>query len=216
MEIIKKLWSDILSSFKGLNILWHLATIVLTYLFVVTDFDWYYFEHTRNLVLISFLFPATIIGFLVPVFAPLILFIIGKTKRNLKTLNTAYALVQSASIAWLISSAYKALTGRAHPALFQMSGLTDISRVFHFGFFKGGIFWGWPSSHTTVAFAIAAALFILYPKNLKIKILALIFALYVGIGVSVTIHWFSDFIAGAIIGSAIGRTVGKSFKNHIF
>jgi membrane-associated phospholipid phosphatase len=26
-----------------------------------------------------------------------------------------------------------------------------------------------------------------------------------------TIHWFSDFLAGAIIGSAIGAVVGKSF-----
>jgi len=26
-----------------------------------------------------------------------------------------------------------------------------------------------------------------------------------------TIHWFSDFVAGAIIGSVIGTVVGKSF-----
>jgi membrane-associated phospholipid phosphatase len=26
-----------------------------------------------------------------------------------------------------------------------------------------------------------------------------------------TIHWFSDFVAGAIIGSVIGAVVGKSF-----
>jgi len=37
------------------------------------------------------------------------------------------------------------------------------------------------------------------------------YALYIGLGVSMTIHWFSDFLAGAIIGSAIGAVVGKSF-----
>jgi hypothetical protein len=36
-------------------------------------------------------------------------------------------------------------------------------------------------------------------------------ALYIGVGVSMTIHWFSDFSAGAIIGTAIGAVVGKSF-----
>jgi len=27
-----------------------------------------------------------------------------------------------------------------------------------------------------------------------------------------TIHWFSDFLAGAILGSVIGTVVGKSFS----
>jgi len=27
-----------------------------------------------------------------------------------------------------------------------------------------------------------------------------------------TIHWFSDFVAGAIIGAVIGAVVGKSFS----
>jgi membrane-associated phospholipid phosphatase len=40
---------------------------------------------------------------------------------------------------------------------------------------------------------------------------AITYALYIGLGVSMTIHWFSDFAAGAIIGSAIGAVVGKSF-----
>jgi uncharacterized protein YcfJ len=29
-----------------------------------------------------------------------------------------------------------------------------------------------------------------------------------------TIHWFSDFAAGAIIGSVIGAVVGKGFGKH--
>jgi len=42
-------------------------------------------------------------------------------------------------------------------------------------------------------------------------LVAILYAFYVGIGVSLTIHWFSDFAAGAIIGSVIGAVVGKSF-----
>jgi hypothetical protein len=40
---------------------------------------------------------------------------------------------------------------------------------------------------------------------------ALLYAFYIGLGVSVTIHWFSEFVAGAIIGSVIGTVVGRSF-----
>ena len=37
------------------------------------------------------------------------------------------------------------------------------------------------------------------------------YAFCVGIGVSMTIHWFSDFSAGAIIGTVIDVVVGKCF-----
>ena len=116
--------------------------------------------------------------------------------------------VRRHSSARLISSAYKAITGRAHPA--HVVG-ADISHVFQFGFLRGGVFWGWPSSHTTIAFAMAVTVFTLFPKQRWLGMAAILYAFYVGIGVSMTIHWFSDFVAGAIIGSVIGVVVGKSF-----
>jgi hypothetical protein len=44
-------------------------------------------------------------------------------------------------------------------------------------------------------------------RNAKV----LLIGCYVGVGISMTIHWFSDFVAGTIIGSVIGDVVGKSF-----
>ena len=79
---------------------------------------------------------------------------------------------------------------------------------------RGGMFWGWPSSHTTVAFAMAAAICKLYPENRLLRYAAILYAGYVGIGISMTIHWFSEFVAGVIIGSVIGAVVGKSFHHH--
>jgi F0F1-type ATP synthase assembly protein I len=32
---------------------------------------------------------------------------------------------------------------------------------------------------------------------------------------SETIHWFSEFVAGVIIGSVIGMVVGKSFRTKL-
>ncbi len=90
--------------------------------------------------------------------------------------------------------------------------MINTSHGFQFGFLKGGIFWGWPSSHTTIAFAMSVCLITLFPKHKFVLVLALVYALYVGLGVSVSIHWLSEFVAGAMIGSMVGRTVGESFR----
>ena len=119
--------------------------------------------------------------------------------------------MQAAAIGLAMSSFYKVFTGRVQPD-FRSLELIDNSREFLFGFFRHGAFWGWPSSHTTVAFAVAVTLFILYRNNPLIKYSALLAAFYVGIGISTNIHWFSEFVAGAIIGSVIGTVVGKSFR----
>jgi hypothetical protein len=60
--------------------------------------------------------------------------------------------------------------------------------------------------------AMTVCLITLYPKNKLFVFFALLYALYVGLGVSVSIHWFSEFVAGAIIGSVIGTVVGRSFR----
>ena len=58
---------------------------------------------------------------------------------------------------------------------------------------------------------MAVTVFTLYPKLCWLGWLTLAYAGYIGLGVSMTIHWFSDFAAGAILGSVIGVVVGKSF-----
>ena len=62
---------------------------------------------------------------------------------------------------------------------------------------------------------MSVCLITLYPNNKLLMILALIYAFYVGLGVSVSIHWFSEFVAGAIIGSVIGVVVGRSFREKL-
>jgi membrane-associated phospholipid phosphatase len=213
--LFHNLTKNIIKCFRGFNLLWHLLAIFLTYILVTTGFDWLYFTSFRSASVQSLLWPAVRIGGRVPIILPVALYISGKLSNNLKTTNTANALGQSVLIGLLICSFYKALTGRVHPPRLVAQNTIDISREFRFGLMRGGIFWGWPSSHTTIAFAMSIALLMLYPKNVVIKYLAVIYALYVGFGVSISIHWFSDFIAGSIIGTVIGVVVGKSFREHI-
>jgi membrane-associated phospholipid phosphatase len=202
-------FKDIKSLYKGRNLLWQAVFIVLTYILVQIGFDWFYYQSTGSEKIQSLLFPAVILGFFVPIFLPLGLLLHSFFIKNLRIRNTAYAIMQSAFLGLGISSLYKVFTGRVGLPHFITN--IDTSQIFQFGFYRGGAFQGWPSSHTSVAFAVSMALFTLYPENKLIRYSSIAYAVYVGLGVSATIHWFSDFMAGAILGTIIGITVGKSF-----
>jgi membrane-associated phospholipid phosphatase len=199
---------NLIGCFQGRRIVWHIIAILLTYILVMSGFDWRWFLATRNPALHSWMWPAVGIGGLLPLALPLILFALGIIARNAKTTLAAWAVGQAEFLGSFVSAAYKAITGRVHPS---HAVSADISHVFKFGFLRGGVFWGWPSSHTTIAFAMAVTVFTLCPKQRWLGFVAILYAFYVGMGVSMTIHWFSDFVAGAIIGSVIGTVVGKSF-----
>ena len=195
--------------------MWQLLAVVLTYVIVTSGFDWYWFTHTRGALLQDWLFPAAIIGGLLPIFLPVTFFFVGKFGKNLRATALAYATMQAALAGLLISSFYKIFTGRIPPPFDSANPLAvDISRQFNFGFLRDGAFWGWPSSHTTVAFAVAVTLFILYKNRPLVKYGALLVALYIGVGVSSNIHWFSEFVAGVIIGSIVGVVTGRLFLRH--
>jgi membrane-associated phospholipid phosphatase len=200
---------NFLGCFRGRFILWHLIAIALTIVCVLSGFDWWYFCAMRGLVALHWWQPALPAGMFMPVLLPLSLILTGFILVRPKVSLIGWAIGQAAFIGWFVSSAYKFFTGRIHPA--HTVG-EDISRIFRFGFYRGGVFWGWPSSHTTVAFAMAAAIFTLFPKQRWAGWIAFAYAFYVGISVSMTIHWFSDFIAGAILGSVVGVVVGRSFN----
>ncbi len=201
---------NLVGCFKGRTWIWHLIAIALTVALVTSGFDWAYFKWTRAPIFRSCAFPAVRIGSQLPILLPLVLLACAIVSRNDWLMKTMAALVQAVILGSLISSTYKAFTGRVHP-MHEIGA--DISRDFRFGFWRGGVFWGWPSSHTTIAFSMAVTVFMLLPKQRWAGWLAIAYALYVGLAVSVTIHWFSDFVAGAIIGSVIGVTVGRSFRD---
>ncbi len=203
-------FENVVRIFSGKNVLWHVLAIVLTAGIVWSGFDWWYFLATQNSTLQVFVLPALALGGLLPILFPVGLWSIGTYKKNTHMRLAGFAVGQAALVGSLVSSTYKFFTGRIQPD--QMHLLLDTSRHFQFGFFKHGIFWGWPSSHTTIAFAMAFALVCVSVENKALRIGAFVYAFYIGFGVSTNIHWFSDFVAGAIIGSVIGHVVGTSFK----
>lgn len=202
--------ANVVHCFSGTYALWQLAAFVATFVLAWSGFDWAYFSFFRGTWLYQALFSAALVGFFVPVFVPLVLLLVGVLQKSPAALRNGFALSQAAILGMLLSFFYKAFTGRVPPPLGSVSSV-DVSQVFRFGFLRGGVFWGWPSSHTTVAFAMAAALIALYPKRKVVVVLSLLYAFFIGLGVSVNIHWFSDFVAGAVLGAIAGTVVGKSF-----
>jgi membrane-associated phospholipid phosphatase len=221
-ELFFRLPRNVIAIFSGRNLLWHGVAIVLTMVILRSGLDWSYYLATREAGFLVFARPAIILGTFLPVLATLVLLAVGEIVKNRRIVNTAWALGQAALLGYLISCFYKAFTGRIPPpfsggfrsVVADASTLTDSSHGFQFGFLRGGVFWGWPSSHTTVAFAMAVCLVALHPRNKPLAFFALLYAFYVGLSVSVTIHWLSEFVAGAIIGSVIGRVVGVNFRTR--
>ena len=208
------------SLYRGYNLLAQILFCIATYILVTTGFDWWYLQHTHTIGSTPLFFAPALVGFLVPLALPLYFLIRGIRRHDTRSRMIGYALGQAALLGWGVSTFYKVFTGRMGPHLRTLTGpVTDLSHGFRFGIYRGGAFQGWPSSHTATAFAMSFALIALFPKppwrDRSIRIGAAVYALLIGVGVSTNIHWFSDVVAGAILGIIIGLAVGKEFLKKI-
>jgi membrane-associated phospholipid phosphatase len=215
--IFYRLPQNALKIFSERNLLWHGAAILLTVAIVESGGDWRYYVATRNELFQRLARPAIIIGTFLPLLLPLAFVLAGAAAKSRRLTAVGWAVGQAALLGYLLASTYKAFTGRIPPpwhwrASGAVANPVDTSHGFQFGFWRGGIFWGWPSSHTTTAFATMVCLAVLFSKNRALACCALLWAIYVGLSVSVSIHWLSEFIAGAIFGSVVGVVVGRSFR----
>ncbi len=212
-DFLRGLPQGFLNAYRG-NLVWlHVAAALLTAPLVLGGFDWWYFEHTRGALWQSLTLPAAIIGFFVPVILPVLLYAWGSWRKHARLKFIGIAIAQAEILGWCISSLYKAFTGRIQPEFLTNTSTTDISHQFNFGIWQHGIFWGWPSSHTAVAVAMATVV-VLLVKNKVIRGVAVLYALFIGVGVSVSIHWFSDFIAGTLVGVAAGVAVARLIQGR--
>lgn len=206
------IYRGIVGTFAGRNIFWHILAWVITYYLVISGLDWQYRVETRGSVASILGLAAGLTGFFVPVLLPSILFLYAKATHQKKLEATSVKVFQAVIVAIIVIATYKALTGRDHPGiqrnLFNTAReLVDNSHNFNFGFWRQSIFYGWPSSHTGVAFASSVFLALQFKNKKWIGLVACFYAVFVGIGASVSFHWFSDVIAGVVIGSLIGFVV---------
>jgi membrane-associated phospholipid phosphatase len=153
------------------------------------------------------------IGFVVPVIVPVTLYAAGRYNQDKKLQIAALALTQSMILTLSIQSPLKMITGRASPGIVNdKRGRRSDNFSRDFDWFNMDFVNGWPSGHTANAFSAAATITEIYKDNLWLKIGAYSYAALIGFGVSVNVHWASEVFAGALMGYAIGKTVGKSFN----
>lgn len=213
--IFHKLPQTVAGCFQGKYLIAQIIAILLTILLVTTGIDWAYFEATRSGLLRALIFPAIALGGLLPILAPLLFLLFGMRRKNSELTNAAWGLGQAAILGSLLSSFYKTFTGRIPPHVIpEVTSLSDISHGFQLGFLRGGIFWGWPSSHATIAFAMATTFALLFSGKKHLKYIGFAYAAYVAFGVSVSIHWLSEAVAGVIFGTVIGLVVGACFRKR--
>lgn len=210
--------------FDKVGISLQMLACVLTYIIVSNEIDWKYFVSVQSILngegavasVLRFFSLATGLGMLVPIIIMPTIYIAAKIFKDKSSAATSLLIMIAAFAGWLVSAIYKSFTGRVQP---PHSLLVNTSHDWNFGFYQHGIFWGWPSSHTTVAFAMAFA-YIYYFKSKNNKrqkiynIVAVLFAVYIGVGITMQIHWFSEFVAGSLIGFVVGRAVGRSLGNN--
>jgi membrane-associated phospholipid phosphatase len=168
---------------------------------------------------------AFVVGGVAPVVVPLGLYLSGLGAGESELATAGAAALQAAAIQAVFVSTLKWITDRAGPypdgdpnrkrrtsTLFRDS---NDPNDFNFNPFdiSGGL--RWPSGHTASNVALVTALFAFYPDELWIPAVGYPIALAIGAGmIEGDYHWFSDVVAGALIGHIIGWSVGRNFRKH--
>ena len=211
---------NILDSFKGNNLYLHLAGIASTYFLVSQNVD-YKVEHFFNQheEYGNWARPVVISGALLPFVLGGSLYAYSKLKNDDEVMGASFAVLQASLIEFLYNSTLKAITGRPGPDWRRNTDMKALSKTFRFGFLRGGIFWGWPSGHTSSTMAVVSALTNYYPNNAWLKVAGYSLVAYTIFGVSSVnrggMHWFSDAVAASFMAYAVGSTVGKYYRRLI-
>jgi len=141
----------------------------------------------------------------------------GLIGRSSQLISAGSSVLQASLLAVCYSSALKALTGRPGPEPLIYPN-NKASETFRFGFLRGGIYHGWPSGHLLANTAAVTSLFYFYGDKTWLKIaggtyLGYLFLSVISHGKS-SMHWFSDTVAGGLMGFAIGSSVGRDFRRR--
>lgn len=158
---------------------------------------------------ISFL-PGMAMGTFFPILVPGYMYFISS---NPTLNNTGAVAAQATAVAFLYNNILKAISGRAHPDAEKNDGA--LSRDFKWGFFRRGVFYGWPSGHSMTNAALAMSIASYHRDNPWVVAGCSLFAGYVAtsmvLGSKGEAHWFSDAVAGVLMGASIGWYIGNTF-----
>lgn len=215
---LKDIGTNFINSYTGWNSLYHIAAAGITYVSVNTGIDAEVLRITAGTdpELSSVVgHTGIMLGYFAPIVIPATMYLVSKNNRDLRL--ASYAVMQSVAVAFVLGSFLKAVTGRKGPDP-DYPDKDALSREFNFGFMQGGLHYGWPSGHLMVNMAMATALAAYYPEKTWVKNSAYGYIAFLTLSILIhdrgSAHWFSDIVAGGLMGFAFGTTIGKNFRNY--
>lgn len=209
---------DVKDSFSQDTLPYHLGAVAITPALIYTNVDArvqaHFEEHPTN----RFTTFGSVAGNFGPLLIGLPIFIQGKMQNDNETVGASFAIAHSTIIALTYISTLKFFTGRPHAENSSDEDARTQSRKFRFGISRNGIVDGWPSGHVGMTTTLFSTLAHYYPEKTWLK--------YFGIGTvtymfytvishnDAQYHWFSDGVAGAMMGYAIGSEVGDNARER--
>ena len=155
--------------------------------------------------------PGMFMGTFCPILVPGWMLFVSKDPE---IVGTGAVAAQATAIAFLYNNILKAVSGRAHPDPDKNTGA--LSRDFEWGFFRRGVFYGWPSGHSMTNAALAMSIASFHREKPLVVGGCALYAGYVAtsmvLGARGEAHWFSDAVAGTLMGASIGWYVGSAFR----
>ncbi len=215
--LFENLGTNIVDSVSGPNLLLHATAIGSTAALSVGGADdeiqrWFWRD---NVILGGTVTDvAFLAGWVTPAVIPGVIALTGLALDDSKHASGGVTALQAVGINALIVQVVKLGTGRPLP---YKDGVPDdgerIQRTDDGGkwFSFGGV--AWPSGHTSAHMALASSLVAFYREVKWLPFVA--YPLVAVVGVSMVEgdhHWFSDVVAGALVGHAIGWTTGSNMR----
>jgi membrane-associated phospholipid phosphatase len=207
------LGSNVVDAFSGENLLYHGGAVAISGAMILSDGD-----HAAHVAFAhgvensKWNETANLAGYVLPIVIPSTLWIGGLASRDRTLTGAGSAAIQAVVITLATTGALKLAIGRHYPVQEAALGDSDQAREVD-PFQRLG---AWPSGHTSSMISIAAALTAYAPEKWWIPLVGYPLGLAIGLGMmDRDSHWASDLLAGALIGHAIGSTVGRNFRRRV-
>ena len=217
---IDALGADLAGAFTGTNLIFYGAAVGETGAMAFGGGD-----HAvrllvqRNLVAPAWGDAAYVAGYALPAIVAPGLWGYGLASHDRGALGAGSAALQALATTLATTALLKWTTGRAYPLNGGDPRASDVldhpeyARAFRPFRLDGG--WAWPSGHTSATMSVVAALSAFDPDHVAIPLVGYPIVAAIGLGmIDGDRHWTSDVIAGALVGYAIGSSIGASFRRR--
>jgi membrane-associated phospholipid phosphatase len=209
---IDGLGEDIAAAFTGPSLLFYGGAVVATGAMAFGGID----QDVRDGVQRDMDWPvygdaSVLAGYIVPAALAPTLYLIGLAADDRTLAGAGSAAIQALAVTVVATGALKLAVGRAYP------GDEDGATAFHpFQRLDLPVLPAWPSGHTSACVSVAASLTAYYPDQVWIPLVGYPLSLAIGFGlIDGDHHWASDVVAGALIGHAIGYSIGRAFRDRV-